>query len=140
MKTRTLILLAMACGLAILVAGGVFLGRVIANKDELTVPDPAGVGETQQVGPVRATLLDYAVNFAADLQNDNGFLYAMKGLMGGYHGRFSTFPAENWRNTRSPSMCRALRTPRTRYTAQKFFKTPAVLTSAASGPSASMTL
>ena len=61
MKTRTLILLAMACGLAILVAGGVFLGRVIANKDELTVPDPAGVGETQQVGPVRATLLDYAV-------------------------------------------------------------------------------
>src|SRR3954467_6021398 len=51
----------MACGLAILVAGGVFLGRVIANKDELTVPDPAGVGETQQVGPVRATLLDYAV-------------------------------------------------------------------------------
>ena len=39
MKTRTLILLAMACGLAILVAGGVFLWRVIANKDELTVPE-----------------------------------------------------------------------------------------------------
>src|SRR5207302_9545050 len=37
-------------------------------------------------------LLDYAVNFAADLENDNGFLYAVKGLMGGYRGRFSTFP------------------------------------------------
>jgi hypothetical protein len=56
-KTRTLILLAMGCGLAILVAGGVFLWRVIANKDELTVPDPAHVGEAQQVGPVRATVV-----------------------------------------------------------------------------------
>jgi hypothetical protein len=37
-------------------------------------------------------LLDYVVNFAADLEADNGFLYAMKGLLGGYHGRFSTFP------------------------------------------------
>jgi hypothetical protein len=37
-------------------------------------------------------LLDYAVNFAADLEHDNGFLYSVKGLMGGYHGRFSTFP------------------------------------------------
>jgi hypothetical protein len=37
-------------------------------------------------------LLDYVVNFAADLEGDNGFLYAVKGLMGGYHGRFSTFP------------------------------------------------
>ena len=61
MKTRTLILLAMACGLAILVAGGAFLWRVIANKDELTIPDPAGVGQTQQVGPVRATLLQYVL-------------------------------------------------------------------------------
>jgi len=37
-------------------------------------------------------LLDYAVNFAADLESDNGFLFAFKGLAGGYHGRFSTFP------------------------------------------------
>jgi hypothetical protein len=55
-KTRTLILLAMACGLAILVAGGAFLWRVIAHKDELTVPEPAAVGATQQVGPVAATV------------------------------------------------------------------------------------
>ncbi len=61
MKTRTLILLAMACGLAILVAGGAFLWRVIANKDELTVPDPAVVGATQQVGPVQATVVEYSV-------------------------------------------------------------------------------
>ncbi len=44
-------------------------------------------------GPAGSSeLLDYAVNFAADLEHDNGFLYAMKGLLGGYHGRFSTFP------------------------------------------------
>jgi hypothetical protein len=55
-KTRTLILAAMACGLAILVAGGAFLWRVIANKDELTVPDATGVGQSQQVGPVSATV------------------------------------------------------------------------------------
>jgi hypothetical protein len=40
----------------------------------------------------REPLLDYIVNFAADLEGDNGFLFAMKGLLGGYHGRFSTFP------------------------------------------------
>jgi hypothetical protein len=37
-------------------------------------------------------LLDYVVNFAADLEGDNGILFAIKGLAGGYHGRFSTFP------------------------------------------------
>src|ERR1017187_4387954 len=37
-------------------------------------------------------LLKYVVNFAADLESDNGFLFALKGLAGGYHGRFSTFP------------------------------------------------
>ena len=37
-------------------------------------------------------LLDYVVNFAADLESDNGVLFALKGLAGGYHGRFSTFP------------------------------------------------
>ena len=61
MKTRTLILLAMACGLAILVAGGAFLWRVIANKDELTVPDIRGVGESQQVGPVTATPTTFTI-------------------------------------------------------------------------------
>lgn len=37
-------------------------------------------------------LLDYVVNFAADLEGDNGALFAIKGLAGGYSGRFSTFP------------------------------------------------
>jgi hypothetical protein len=55
-KTRTLILLAMACGLAILVAGGAFLWRVIANKDALTVPEIRAPGQSQQIGPVTATV------------------------------------------------------------------------------------
>ncbi len=56
MKTRTLILLAMACGLAILVAGGAFFWRVIVNKDELTVPEIRAPGQSQQIGPVTATV------------------------------------------------------------------------------------
>jgi hypothetical protein len=55
-KTRTLLLLAMACGLAILVAGGAFIWRVIANKDALTVPEIRAPGQSQQVGPVTATV------------------------------------------------------------------------------------
>lgn len=47
------------------------------NKKGQTVPTP---------------LLDYAVNFAADLEDDNGILFAMKGLIGSYPGRFSTMP------------------------------------------------
>jgi hypothetical protein len=56
-KTRTLILLAMACGLAILVAGGAFLWRVIAHKDELTLKDFPTAGQSQSVGAVTATVL-----------------------------------------------------------------------------------
>ncbi len=37
-------------------------------------------------------LMNYVVNFAADLEGDSGLLFAVKGLLGGYHGRFSTFP------------------------------------------------
>ena len=56
MKTRTLILLAAACGVAILVAGGVFIWRVTANRDELTVPEIRSPGQSQQVGDVTATV------------------------------------------------------------------------------------
>ncbi len=56
MKTRTLILLAAACGLAILVAGAAFIWRVVANKDELTVPEIRAPGQSQQIGPVTATV------------------------------------------------------------------------------------
>jgi len=55
-KTRTLITLAVACGLAILVAGGVFLWRVTAHRDQLTVPEIKAPGQSQQVGPVTATV------------------------------------------------------------------------------------
>ncbi|HET6284630.1 MAG TPA: DUF4105 domain-containing protein [Polyangia bacterium] len=37
-------------------------------------------------------LLDYAVNFAADVDTDNGFLYALKGTAGLFPGRFYVMP------------------------------------------------
>jgi hypothetical protein len=55
-KTRNLIALAAGCAMAILVAGGVFLWRVIANRDELTVPEIRAPGQSQQVGGVTATV------------------------------------------------------------------------------------
>jgi hypothetical protein len=47
-STRKLILTAIACGLAILIAGGVFLFRTLGNKEALTVKN-AAVGETRTV-------------------------------------------------------------------------------------------
>jgi hypothetical protein len=37
-------------------------------------------------------LLDYAVNFAADVDTENGLLYAMKGVAGLFPGRFYVMP------------------------------------------------
>ncbi|HEY5284984.1 MAG TPA: DUF4105 domain-containing protein, partial [Polyangia bacterium] len=37
-------------------------------------------------------LIDYIVNFAADVTTNNGFLYAIEGLMGGFQGRFFVMP------------------------------------------------
>lgn len=39
-----------------------------------------------------SSLLSYSINFAADANDRNGFLFAVKGLFGGYPGRFSTVP------------------------------------------------
>jgi len=50
----------MGCGLAILVAGGAFFIRLAVNKDELTVPDILAPGQSQQVGPVTATVASSA--------------------------------------------------------------------------------
>lgn len=49
MSTRKLILTAIACGLAILIAGGFFLFRTLGNKEALTVKN-AVVGESRTVG------------------------------------------------------------------------------------------
>jgi hypothetical protein len=49
-KTRNLILLALAAGLAILVAGGVFLLNVARNRDALTLAEALAVGEGTEVG------------------------------------------------------------------------------------------
>ncbi len=53
MKTRTLLLLAFGCGLAILLAGGLQLLR-LAGDDE--PPAPLAVGETALVGDMRVTV------------------------------------------------------------------------------------
>jgi hypothetical protein len=37
-------------------------------------------------------LLDYVINFAADVDTDNGLLYALKGVMGLFPGRFYVMP------------------------------------------------
>ena len=37
-------------------------------------------------------LLSYAVNYAAQTREENGFIYAYKGLFGGYRGRYSIEP------------------------------------------------
>ena len=47
MKTRTLLLLALACGLAIMVAGAVFLFQ-LATQDEVAEPVP--IGRSVRVG------------------------------------------------------------------------------------------
>jgi hypothetical protein len=37
-------------------------------------------------------LLDYAVNFAADIDTENGLVYAVRGVTGGFRGRFYVVP------------------------------------------------
>lgn len=43
-------------------------------------------------GAAGADLLDYTVNYAATTDEQGGFLYALKGLVGAYPGQFSTIP------------------------------------------------
>ncbi|MDA8130709.1 MAG: DUF4105 domain-containing protein [Elusimicrobia bacterium] len=43
-------------------------------------------------GGAGADLLDYTLNYAASTDDEEGFLFALKGLMGAYPGRFSTIP------------------------------------------------
>lgn len=49
MSTRRLILAALVCGMAILIAGGVFLFNVAANRDELTLDPALALGESTTV-------------------------------------------------------------------------------------------
>ena len=48
----------MACGLAILLAGGFFLFRTLGNKDALTVKN-AAVGDTRSVGTTDVTVVSW---------------------------------------------------------------------------------
>jgi hypothetical protein len=61
MKTRTLILLALACGLAILVAGGVMLVNLARNRTTVTT---LAIGESTGVGTYQAAVV------AADRRSD----------------------------------------------------------------------
>lgn len=63
MKTRTLLLLALGCGLAILLAGGVLLVK-LAGQDE---PEPpVALGVEALIGDMRVTVLSAAEQPAAD--------------------------------------------------------------------------
>ena len=53
MKTRTLLLLALGCGVAILLAGGVLLVQ-LSNREDADAPVP--LGEEQRVGDVRVAV------------------------------------------------------------------------------------
>jgi hypothetical protein len=55
MKTRTLLLLALVCGVTILLAGGVMLFQ-LTGADELA--DPTSVGDPVQVGDMTVTVDD----------------------------------------------------------------------------------
>ncbi len=55
MKTRTLLLLALACGLSIMLAGAVFLFQ-LSTQDELAAP--IGLGEVAVVGDMSVTVAD----------------------------------------------------------------------------------
>lgn len=53
MKTRTLLLLALACGLAIMLAGAVFLFQ-LSNQDDLAAP--TAIGERVRVGDMQVAV------------------------------------------------------------------------------------
>lgn len=54
MKTRTLLLLSLACGLAIMLAGAVFLFQLSTSDD---VAEPVPLGDEVVVGDMRVTVL-----------------------------------------------------------------------------------
>ncbi len=46
----------------------------------------------QQGQTPETRILAYVINYAADVDTDNAFLYGMRGLLGGFKGYFSTMP------------------------------------------------
>jgi hypothetical protein len=56
MKTRTLLLLALGCGVAIMLAGAVFLFQ-LSNQDDVSPPVP--VGDQTLVGDMSVTVVDF---------------------------------------------------------------------------------
>ena len=66
MKTRNLLLLALACGLAIMLAGAVFFFQLATQDD---VAPPAAIGEPVEVGDMSVTI-DGAVESGGVLRVD----------------------------------------------------------------------
>jgi len=64
MKTRTLMLLALGCGVAIMLAGAVFLFQ-LATQDELT--EPATVGVATRVGDMSVAVIEAQASEAGTL-------------------------------------------------------------------------
>jgi hypothetical protein len=71
-KTRNLVLLALACGLVILVAGVAFLARLVLNEDDLTV-EVLAVGESAVIDDVAVAVTGSTVTDATlvDVTIDN---------------------------------------------------------------------
>ena len=63
MKTRTLLLLALGCGLAILLAGGVLLVKLAGQDDP---EPPVALGVESSIGDMRVTVLSAAEQPTAD--------------------------------------------------------------------------
>ena len=63
MKTRTLLLLALGCGLAILLAGGVLLVKLAGQDDP---QPPVALGVESSIGDMRVTVLSAAEQTTAD--------------------------------------------------------------------------
>lgn len=62
MKTRTLMLLSLGCGVAIMLAGAVFLFQ-LTTQDELA--EPVGLGEPMTIGEMNVTVYDASTTAAA---------------------------------------------------------------------------
>ncbi len=79
MKTRTLLLLALGCGVAIMFAGAVFLFQ-LSTSDELEPATP--IGEAARVGDMTVTVLG-----ASEQQSDSVMLLSVDVEIGGVEDR-----------------------------------------------------
>lgn len=76
------------------------MANITTRSATLVFPAAHGNGPASMFGhtliridsPFQSELLTYAVNYAADAKDTNGFLYAFKGIFGFYKGYYSILP------------------------------------------------